>query len=475
MNKKACFYLVLLFLFFYLLNYLTPMSFGDDYVYSFIWEGHSEFQPLSVDAVRVSSLRDLVESQWLHYFTWSGRAVSHTMIQFFLWMGKEIFNIFNALVSVLLIIEIYWISRKGIVSLNFDLRTLCFISFVLWAFTPGFSPVFFWLSGACNYLWTAVLLLGFLLPYVYKYYFFEEKFSGRNWFKFFMFFFGIFAGWSNENSICWMILVLSAFIFLNRDNPKLESWMYAGLAGLITGYALLMLAPGNIARLHVEVGTATGGFKEKLLKEKLAMLFMVFFFQFLLWYISLRSLFILKNKASQNEEIKKERLLVKLLCSLSFGMTAMMLLSPNFPPRSSFPGTVQLVIAACIVLRIQDEYTVEIIKKSAKKFLFVLGVCYFVVSVSATLYGFYDYHKQVRQILASVNASVETKDSVITVNSLVPVSTTIANLSGMHMLFYEMSDNENDWRNVAFSRYYGIKGVRMIKQNSEKTDDKKKE
>ena len=30
-----------------------------------------------------------------------------------------------------------------------------------------------------------------------------------------------------------------------------------------------------------------------------------------------------------------------------------------------------------------------------------------------------------------------------------------------------MSDNENDWRNVAFSRYYGIKGIRMIKQESE--------
>ena len=58
-NKNALLCLVLFFLFFYLLNYLTPMSFGDDYVYSFVWQGHSEFTPLTEGAVRVSSLSDV--------------------------------------------------------------------------------------------------------------------------------------------------------------------------------------------------------------------------------------------------------------------------------------------------------------------------------------------------------------------------------------------------------------------------------
>ncbi len=102
------------FLFFYYLNVLTPICFGDDYVYSFIWQGHSEFEPLSENAVRVSSFRDIFISQWSHYLTWSGRVVSHVIVQFFLWVGKDIFNIFNALISILLIIEMYWCANKNV-------------------------------------------------------------------------------------------------------------------------------------------------------------------------------------------------------------------------------------------------------------------------------------------------------------------------------------------------------------------------
>ena len=151
------------------------MAFGDDYVYSFIWQGHSEFEPLTETAARVSSLHDLFVSQLSHYLTWSGRTVSHTIAQFFLWMGKDVFNYFNALISVLLIAEIYWCANKGTVTIDFKPRRLCWILFALWAFTPGFSPVFFWLCGSCNYLWTAVLLLAFLLPFIHKYYLYEEK------------------------------------------------------------------------------------------------------------------------------------------------------------------------------------------------------------------------------------------------------------------------------------------------------------
>ena len=40
-------------------------------------------------------------------------------------------------------------------------------------------------------------------------------------------------------------------------------------------------------------------------------------------------------------------------------------------------------------------------------------------------------------------------------------------LSGFHIPRFELSDNENYWVNVAFARYYGIKGVRMIKENTD--------
>lgn len=137
------------------------MYFGDDYVYSFIWEGHSLYEPLSEKPIRISSWNDLLSSQWLHYFTWSGRTVNHTLAQFFLWKGKSVFNVFNALAGTLLVAEIYWCSHKGNVTEKMSVGTVCLIMFLLWSFTPAFGTVFFWLDGACNYLWPAFFLTGF--------------------------------------------------------------------------------------------------------------------------------------------------------------------------------------------------------------------------------------------------------------------------------------------------------------------------
>lgn len=465
MDKKTAILLMGIFLFFYILNYLTPMSFGDDYVYSFIWQGHSEFEPLTETAVRVSSLHDLFVSQLSHYFTWSGRAVSHTIAQLFLWMGKDVFNYFNALISVMLIAEIYWCANKGTVTLDFKLRRLCWIFFALWSFTPGFSPVFFWLSGSCNYLWTVVLLLAFLMPFIHKFYFFEEKYGNNTWFKYVMFFSGLIAGWTNENSICWILLSLLVFTCINRKRLRIESWMLAGIAGLTIGYAFLMFAPGNVARLHAEINVATGWLTVAMIKDRILVLTAVFFVHLILWYFNLRSLFILKKAEILNYALKRERVLVSMLCLLSLCMTCMMLLSPNFPARSSFPGTVQLIIASCILLRTEEEYALEIINRNAKKFLSVVGSVYFILSVTATFYGFIDYHIQVQNLLDCVKDFRQAKGSVITVRSLVPASEAIVTASGFHLLFFEMSEDEKDWRNVSFARYYGLKGIRMIEND----------
>ena len=85
-------------IFFLIRNMLIPMAF-DDYVYAFIWNGTFS-QGLS-DLERVNSLYDVFISQWTHYFTWGGRIISHTFVQFFIMIGKEYFNVANTLVFVI--------------------------------------------------------------------------------------------------------------------------------------------------------------------------------------------------------------------------------------------------------------------------------------------------------------------------------------------------------------------------------------
>ena len=119
------------------------MIFGDDYVYSFIWQGKSMAVPLGESATRISSLRELLMSQWSHYFTWNGRTVSHTLAQLFLWWGKDVFNIVNAVASTFLITEIYWCTHKGIITLNFDNGFLYNVFFLFMGFYSTFFSGFF--------------------------------------------------------------------------------------------------------------------------------------------------------------------------------------------------------------------------------------------------------------------------------------------------------------------------------------------
>ena len=92
MNKKSFAFFVCIYLFLYAINSLTPMSFGDDYLYAFIWQGHSMFIPLTEDAVRVSSWNELLASQWSLYFTWGGRVVGQSLTLWLAGWGNRGFN-----------------------------------------------------------------------------------------------------------------------------------------------------------------------------------------------------------------------------------------------------------------------------------------------------------------------------------------------------------------------------------------------
>ena len=468
MKKTVLITLGAIFILLYTFNSLSPMFFGDDYVYSFVWEGHSLYEPLTEKAARIASWKDLFYSQWLHYFTWSGRTVNHVIAQFFLWKGKSIFDFFNSLIAVLLVLEIYWCSNKGIITKKIDTGLLCWIFFAIWSFTPGFGTVFFWLDAACNYLWPEVIVAGFLIPYIRKYYFFSENLSNNRKLKnIIMFLFGVLAGWTNENTICWLILVIALFVYTHNESIGFENWMYCGLVGLVTGYLLLMFSPGNTVRLFMEQNSYNW-FTLKRIKEQFSFLaFVLFYFQIFLWYFNLRSLYILRERIQGNNELEKEITLTKVLCSVSFGMTAIMVFSPSFPPRSGFPGTIYLIIATSLLLRLQSEYGITLIQKKAKFFLTCVCVLYFgltlIVSFNHTL-ATYRYNEEI----VSIVKQLENKDVIIEVKK--PFKPTLKDqlMSAYHIISLEISENEKEWKNVSFARYYGIKGIRIVKKHNEK-------
>lgn len=64
---------------------------------------------------------------------------------------------------------------------------------------------------------------------------------------------GLLASWSNESGgAITIMLAFFAMIYFWRQK-RFERWMLLGFIGLLIGYALLMLAPGNFQRYIVDL------------------------------------------------------------------------------------------------------------------------------------------------------------------------------------------------------------------------------
>lgn len=471
MTKKVLTVLVLIFLIMFGLNCLTPMCYGDDYVYAFIWPNQSMFIPLPENVERIASFKDILISQWAHYFTGNGRTVAHLLVQFFVWQGKMVFNVFNSLVFIILVLQIHWIADGGVISFrNLRVDTLCWIFFVLWTFIAGFGPVYLWLSGSCNYLWMMVVLLSFLLPYVRKYFQMDRNFYPSTIETFMFLGWGLAAGWTNENTVCWIIMFLGIWLYQCKRNNQLEKWMISGYIGLCIGYALLIIAPGNVVRASYYVTNSLNIYSQEFMKFKLTTFGQVEFLQIILWYFVLTSLKKVK-KIKGNEAIMRHVNIIKLFCCLNLLSNAIMLLSPEFRVRSGFPSLVFLIIAASLVIRLQAIVQTEFIDIYARKFLTIVGGCFFLVTLIGTYRGMNIVHKYDCYVvdLAKEQRNNGIQDTLL-VSESPQISDMLSWLAGQHLLGHELSEDENEWKNVAFARYYGIKGIRVIKDDNAKTD-----
>ncbi len=229
---------------FYILNVLTPLSADDfSYLYSFADTDRR---------LRITNLTQLFYSQLNHYVIMNGRTVAHTLAQLYLMWGKGVFNVINTAVFLLLgwAMQALMTGKKG-----FRLPLFLFSVAMLWYFTPLFGEDFLWLTGACTYLHCLLLVLLFLIP-------FRRACDGDSRggaLRAALFFpFGILAGWSSENAALAMLVIAACFLIVLRlEHRPMRGWMFTGLAGGLAGFTLLMLAPGQWARVSYFGGTGS--------------------------------------------------------------------------------------------------------------------------------------------------------------------------------------------------------------------------
>lgn len=319
-NKKQiililiCIYFMML-----ILNLLTPLI-ADDYSYS-----------LNLDGTRINSIIDVLNYQWWHYFNWGGRTISHTIAQLFLLFPKILFSIINPMIYVALIYLIYLHIKR-----NREEKPLylILIHLTLWFVLPVFGQTCLWLIGSCNYLWTTVLILLFL--WIYR----KDNKEDSIFNIFWMFIFGLLAGWTNENTSFGLIIATAGIMLtdkLENKKKKLPKFKCAGLIGNIIGFLILILAPGNYARAN-EIKDNTF-ILIKIIKRTIQYTITLtnYLLPLFIALVILISIYIFYKK-----NINKQ---VWIYLTSSFFCVYSMVLSPQFPERSWF-GVITFMIIA---------------------------------------------------------------------------------------------------------------------------------
>lgn len=234
--KKNVFFLsVILFVIFYIMvlqiGFHTPM--------------HSDDFPTSVGGL------PSFESLSRRYFGWSGRLVADIIAPLLL-ISKSHFLVaaINSLGIPILVglcsylaLELSEIGKK-----NFP--QVFFLGFLLyWFCCPSLGEGAFWVVGAANYTWTTIINIFFLLSVVLI---INNKVN--KWYGFvFLVLLGLVAGCTNENmggaTISFLIVFYIKEGFRER---RINTTILVSLLGVFIGFLTLVLAPGNVVRIHTD-------------------------------------------------------------------------------------------------------------------------------------------------------------------------------------------------------------------------------
>ena len=317
---------VFLFLFQLSLNALSPLV-ADDYSYVDSY----------LTGERIASVGDILRSMQVHYQAHGGRIVAHFFAQLFLWLGKPLFNVLNALVYLAYACLVY---KHILGAKEHKLWLFILVNVVLWFFIPVFGHTVLFLTGAFNYLWATAVVLAFLLPYRL----FDEKppFRASVPAAVLMLPAGFLAGFQSETAsgaALLFVLLLSARAL--KTKRALPLWWITGAVGCAAGLIVMVAAPGNFQRLS---GSGLNGASEVF--KRIFSLFLVYSGKYLLraFILSLGLSFMLLF--GRLNGISRESISLFLIYILvSLAANYVMLLSLTYPTRAQFTYVTFLVIA----------------------------------------------------------------------------------------------------------------------------------
>lgn len=193
-----------------------------------------------------SNLSDIFKAQVQEHLAWSGKFIGHFMARVLLhgpsWLHPLLTPlIFLGLVlcAVLLTLGAQW--RDKIRAWH-----LITLAGLIWFALPAFGTVYFWRTGTADYGYSLFFATAFLVPY--RFWIDKKNYHLAGGPVFALA--GVLAGCSNENvGMLAILAALGATIYRFRTLKTVPAWAAAGIIGAVSGWLVMMAAPGNAVRL----------------------------------------------------------------------------------------------------------------------------------------------------------------------------------------------------------------------------------
>lgn len=453
---------------FFVRNLLLPII-ADDYSYAFIWDGAGWGNLIDgIDAnrlQRVQSFSDILYSQYQHYLTWGGRTIAHIFVQFFVWQGKIFFDVANIFVMAALIFLIFKVAT-GLKLREMNKIYLLWILAGLYFCTPSFLITTAWLTGACNYLWMCTLEILFLLPYALKYWqndFWAESSTGK---VILMAILGLIAGWSIEPGGAVTVFVAFLFCVHFSKVKNLQAWMKSGFLFVLIGFAILILAPGNLYRLELTNTLEPDEFITPEMQWTPEMFLINFVIGFL--PIFARELILFAPIIFYFAKVKTSSGVSNFIAGFaaaSILVLCVMMCSPEFPQRAGFPSTIFLLIASLAALKEILPTLNQVYLRRAKLFNIAgnIFIAFWILNVAGCLYVENDLSNQLSQRMAIVQQR-RTDDLIVVPPLEIPTwsETLLGTRTWDEMTLWWGGDLEPELegnRDITFARYHGLNKI----------------
>ena len=277
---------------FYVLSLLSP-EFHDDFVYKFMLVDGA------IDYSRpVKSLADVFRSQVEHYLVANGRSLVHFLVQTFTGLlGKQVFNLLNAIVFALFIYLLKCNVTRHTRGNGFFAVTL---SLFLVLLLPLFKDTFLWMTGSVNYLWSAAAVLLFLSIYESKRDLLVENNRSVAW----MLPLAVLMGWTHEGISLPLAISLLVFNLIDFRRSR-HTWGFWLTLAFLIGACITAFAPGNMVRSSAAGESSLSTIGLKMLAGftvfgQLKLVYLAMLLSLIMWFKN-RSLF--KDVISRNRHL----------------------------------------------------------------------------------------------------------------------------------------------------------------------------